>query len=78
MTTANTIQPVPVDKGCAAQTVAALLKPVALTASVMGVWALASGLSWTAGFVIPSGLFSHWQVWLGAAAFLQVMLRGAK
>ena len=26
-------------------------------------------------FAIPSGLFSHWQVWLGAAAGLQLCSR---
>jgi hypothetical protein len=55
-----------------AQAIAALLKPAALAACVLGCWRIASDFNWTGGFAIPSGLFSHWQVWLGAAAVLQL------
>jgi len=75
MTTAT---PIRMTKGCAAQTVAAFLQPVALTASAMGFWALASGLGWTAGFAVSSGLFSHWQVWLGMAGVFQICSRTLK
>ena len=75
MTTAT---PIPVSKGCIAETIAALLQPVALTALAMGCWALSSGLGWTSGFVINSGLFSHWQVWLAAAALFQLCSRTLK
>lgn len=50
---------------------ATLLRPAALTAIVFGVWRLTSDLSWTKQFPIPSGLFSHWQVWLVLGALLQ-------
>ena len=55
-----------------AQAIAALLKPAALMATVLGCWRLAADLNWAGGFAIPSGLFSHWQVWLGGAALLQL------
>jgi len=55
-----------------AQALAVLLKPAALGASVLGCWRIASDFNWTGGFAISSGLFSHWQVWLGGAAALQL------
>jgi hypothetical protein len=52
----------------------ALLTPAAVMASVLGLWRLASDMKWTGEFAISTGLFSHWQVWMGFAAVLQ---RGA-
>ncbi len=49
-----------------------LLKPVALVAYVLSVWRLGADLNWTGGFFIPSGLFSHSQVWLALAIAMQV------
>jgi hypothetical protein len=49
----------------------ALLTPAAVMASVLGLWRLAADMRWTGEFAIASGLFSHWQVWLAFAAFLQ-------
>jgi len=51
---------------------AALMTPAALMAGVLGLWRIGADLQWTNGFAIPSGLFSHWQVWLGAAFVLQL------
>jgi hypothetical protein len=58
-----------------AEGVAALLTPAALMASALGFWGLGADLHWTNNFAISSGIFSHWQVWLGTAALLQL---GAK
>jgi len=55
-----------------AQGVAVLLKPAALVALVLACWRIAADFNWTGGFAIASGLFSHWQVWLGGAAVLQL------
>jgi hypothetical protein len=55
--------------------VAALLTPAALTAGVLAVWRIAAGFNWTNSFAISSGIFSHWQVWLGAAVALQLCSR---
>lgn len=55
-----------------AQGIAVLLKPAALVASVLGCWRIAADFNWTGGFAIATGLFSHWQVWLGGAAVLQL------
>jgi hypothetical protein len=49
----------------------ALLTPAAVMASVLGLWRLASDLKLAGAFAIPSGVFSHWQVWMGCAAMLQ-------
>jgi hypothetical protein len=51
---------------------AALMTPAALMAGVLGVWRIGADLKWTSGFAIASGLFSHWQVWLGVAFVLQL------
>jgi hypothetical protein len=51
--------------------VAALLTPAAVLATVLGLWRIAADLNWTGSFAIPTGLFSHWQVWLGLAILLQ-------
>ena len=53
----------------------ALLTPAALVASMLAVWRIAADLKVTNSFAIPSGLFSHWQVWLGAAIALQLCSR---
>jgi hypothetical protein len=49
----------------------ALLIPAALMAYVVGFWRLASEMDLTPGFAV-SGLFAHWQVWIGLAVVLQV------
>jgi hypothetical protein len=54
---------------------AALLTPAALVASVLAIWRIAADLKFTNSFAIPSGLFSHWQVWLAAAVALQLCSR---
>jgi hypothetical protein len=58
-----------------ALTAAAMLSPAALVASVFALWRIAADLQFTNSFAIPSGLFSHWQVWLAAAVVLQVCSR---
>ncbi|SRR5579871_137011 len=50
---------------------AALLTPAAVMAFVLAFWRLAADLKATGAFPISEGLFSHWQVWLVAAAMLQ-------
>ena len=55
--------------------VAALLPPAAFLAGVLGAWRIAADLNWTNSFAIPSGIFSHWQVWAGAAFALQLCAR---
>jgi len=40
-------------------------------ACVLAFWRLAADLNITGQFPIPSGLFSHWQVWLTLAVSLQ-------
>lgn len=54
-----------------AAAVAALLTPAGVIAFFLAIWRVAADLNWANSFAIPSGLFSHWQVWLGAAGLLQ-------
>jgi hypothetical protein len=52
-----------------------LLTPAAAMALALALWGVAADLNWTSSFAISSGLFSHWQSWLGAAALLQLAAR---
>jgi hypothetical protein len=54
-----------------ASVAAAVLTPAAAMALVLGVWRLGSDLKWTGEFAITRGIFSHWQVWIAMAGFLQ-------
>ena len=47
-----------------------LMTPLALMAYVLGFWRLATDLGF-AGESGITGVFSHWQVWIPAGAFLQ-------
>jgi hypothetical protein len=59
----------------AAVALAALLTPAALLALLLALWRIAADLNWTNRFAIASGLFSHWQVWMGFAVLLQLCAR---
>jgi hypothetical protein len=54
---------------------ASLLIPVAVMASVLGIWRLGADLKITGDFAIASGLFSHWQVWIASAIVLAFLAR---
>ena len=56
--------------------IAALMPPLALTAGLFAIWRIAADLKLAASFAIVSGLFSHWQVWMGAAVGLQLVAYG--
>jgi hypothetical protein len=55
--------------------VSALLTPGAFLASVLALWRIAADLGWAGKFAIPSGIFSHWQVWMVMAVLLQACSR---
>lgn len=59
----------------AALAMASLLVPVAVMASVLGIWRLAADLKMAGDFAIPNGLFSHWQVWIASALVLAFLSR---
>ncbi len=52
---------------------AALLTPVAVMAIVLACWRLSADLKAAGQFPISGGLFSHWQVWLTGAAFVEFL-----
>ena len=54
-----------------ASAIGTLLMPAVLMAYVLGFWRLASDLGMAGEFAI-TGLFSHWQVWIAAAAALHI------
>jgi hypothetical protein len=54
---------------------ASLLGPVAVMALVLGIWGLAADLKIAGDFAIPTGLFSHWQVWIAFAVVVALMAR---
>jgi len=58
-----------------ASVAAALLSPAAVMAAAFAVWRVTADMNLTSSFAITSGLFSHWQVWLAAAAILQICSR---
>ena len=41
-----------------------LLGPVSLLAYAFAAWRVAADIGWSASFFIPTGLFSHWLIWL--------------
>jgi hypothetical protein len=43
----------------------------AISCGTLGGWRLGQDLGWAGDFVFESGVLSHWQVWLSAAALLQ-------
>src|SRR5579884_4260095 len=43
----------------------------AISCGTLGGWRLGQDLGWAGDFVFDSGVLSHWQVWLSAAAILQ-------
>lgn len=53
----------------------ALLAPASLMAYAMGFWRLASDMGLAGQFAID-GLFSHWQIWIALAVFLQASAWG--
>ena len=52
-----------------------LLTPAAVMAFVLAFWRIAADLKWANGFAIPTGVFSHWQVWFAAGVALQMCSR---
>ena len=52
---------------------AMLLSPAAVMSLVLGIWRIGADLGWTDQFLIPNGLFSHWQVWIALAIALQAV-----
>ena len=54
---------------------ASMLTPAAAVTAVLALWRIAADLNWTGSFAISAGFFSHWQVWLAAAALLQFCAR---
>lgn len=54
---------------------AALLQPPAVAALALAMWSVAGGLQWVGRFAFASGVFSHWQTWVAAAAGIWLCAR---
>lgn len=48
-----------------------LLTLVAICLAFMGFWRLLGDVDLAGEFIYTDGLFSHWQIWLGAAGAIQ-------
>jgi hypothetical protein len=48
-----------------------LFTPASMLALVFGLWRVSADLGWTEDFIIASGFFSHWQVWMALALALK-------
>jgi len=57
--------------GQAARLMASLLNLVSISFGIFGFWRLGQDLGFTGDFVFPTGLLSHWQVWIAFAASTQ-------
>jgi hypothetical protein len=57
--------------GRAALVIASLLTLVTISLAVLGFWRLCQDLGFAGDFVFATGLLSHWQVWMAAAAASQ-------
>ncbi|HVW09225.1 MAG TPA: hypothetical protein VHC90_11625 [Bryobacteraceae bacterium] len=55
----------------AARLLASLLTLVAISFAIFGFWRLGQDLDILGDFVFTTGLLSHWQVWIAAAAATQ-------
>ncbi|SRR5581483_4875865 len=56
-----------------ANVLVALLTPAALVALVLGIWRVCTDLGWATTFLISSGFFSHWQVWIALSIGLKML-----
>lgn len=54
-----------------AQLTATLLTLAAISLGSFGLWRIGGDLGWAGDFVFTSGIFSHWQIWIGAAIATQ-------
>ncbi|HEX4277362.1 MAG TPA: hypothetical protein VHZ74_18525 [Bryobacteraceae bacterium] len=52
---------------------ASILTLFSLGCASLAMWRIGTDLEWAGDFVFPSGLFSHWQVWAGAAFGIQYL-----
>jgi hypothetical protein len=50
---------------------ASLLTLVSISFASLGIWRIGTDLAWAGDFVVPDGLLSHWQIWIGAALLIQ-------
>jgi hypothetical protein len=44
-----------------------------ISCATLGVWRLGQDIGWAGDFAFTQGVLSHWQVWLSAAAAIQLL-----
>lgn len=54
-----------------ARLASSLLTLFSLGCASFGAWRIAADLGWAGDFIFTDGLFSHWQIWIGAAIAVQ-------
>lgn len=57
-----------------ARVMATVLTLVSISLGSFGLWRVGTDLGWAGDFVFTSGILSHWQVWIGAAAGVQYLV----
>jgi hypothetical protein len=62
--------PAPAAASEAASTLASLLSPLTALCVAIGCWRLAQDLGLAGNFFVETGVFSHWQPWVGLALLL--------
>jgi hypothetical protein len=50
---------------------ASVLTLTSISCGSLAIWRIGTDLEWAGDFVFPSGLLSHWQIWMGAAIAVQ-------
>lgn len=50
---------------------ASVLTLISISCASLAIWRIGTDLEWAGNFVFPSGLLSHWQVWMGVAITVQ-------
>jgi hypothetical protein len=52
-----------------------ILPPLAFTSGLLAVWRIAADLKLAGDFAFSTGIWSHWQVWMGGAILLTIGAR---
>ena len=52
---------------------AGFLTLVSVVCFVMSVWKLTAEMGWAGAFFIPTGVLSHWQVWIALSVGLKML-----
>jgi hypothetical protein len=52
--------------------ISSFLTLIALACFILGTWIICAGLGWAGEFIVRSGVFSHWQIWMAVGIAAQL------